>query len=251
MRPPTALAVLIFFSMSTSGIVAQSTPSSASAGSMIRISSPFASGSRVHREPPSHLVVDNETLRETIAFAYGLPAASVFGGPAWVGSTRYDLVVETPVQTAAIEPLLPSLQAFLADRFKLQTHREQKLMPVYNLSVGDGELKIKPSAEDRTQQRFALFVQGPPTARAVPGRNATMAEMANLMQHAIMNRPVIDKTGLTGRYNFDLEWASRQAPPGSGPDIFQAVQQLGLKLEPAQGVVDTVAVDYVEQPAAD
>ena len=80
MRPPTALAVLIFFSMSTSGIVAQSTPSSASAGSMIRISSPFASGSRVHREPPSHLVVDNETLRETIAFAYGLPAASVFGG---------------------------------------------------------------------------------------------------------------------------------------------------------------------------
>jgi uncharacterized protein (TIGR03435 family) len=128
MRPPTAIAVLVFFSMygfSTYGIVAQSTPSTASAGSMIRIGSPYASGSPIHREPPNHFAVDNQTLRETIALAYGLPPASVFGGPAWVASSRYDMVLETPVQTAAIESLLPTVQAFLADRFKLHVHREQ------------------------------------------------------------------------------------------------------------------------------
>jgi uncharacterized protein (TIGR03435 family) len=121
------------------------------------------------------------------------------------------------------------------------------MMPVYYLARS-GELRIKPSAE--AQNQHALLIQGPPSARAVPGRNATMAELAGLLQRAILNRPVIDRTGLTGRYNFDLEWADRRLSSATDPDIFGAVRQLGLKLEPAQDIVDTIVIDYSEQPTA-
>jgi len=83
-----------------------------------------------------------------------------------------------------------------------------------------GELRIKPSAE--AQNQHALFIQGPPSARAVPGRNA----------------------------NFDLEWAYRRLSSATDPDILGAVRQLGLKLEPAQDIVDTIVVNYSEQPTA-
>jgi uncharacterized protein (TIGR03435 family) len=246
MRLPAAIAAFIF--LSAYGILAQSTATpSASVSSTITISSPYASGSRVYPAPPNHLVLDNKTLRQTIAFAYGLTPECIVGGAVWVDSSKYDMVLDAPVQTAAIERLLPTLQAFLRDRFKLQIHREQRLLPVYYLARS-GELRIKPSAE--AQNQHALFIQGPPSARAVPGRNATMAELAGLLQRAILNRPVIDRTGLTGRYNFDLEWADRRLSSATDPDIFGAVQQLGLKLEPAQDIVNTIVVDYSEQPTA-
>jgi uncharacterized protein (TIGR03435 family) len=75
-----------------------------------------------------------------------------------------------------------------------------------------------------------------------------MAEFAALMQRIAVNRTVIDKTGLSGKYNFDLEWTPGKETPDSKPDIFTAIQHLGLELLPAEALVETIVVDYVERP---
>jgi uncharacterized protein (TIGR03435 family) len=75
-----------------------------------------------------------------------------------------------------------------------------------------------------------------------------MAQVAGLLQRVVVRMPVIDKTGLSARYNFDLQWSPRAA--GDKPDILAAIQQLGLALVPAQGLVDTIVIDYADQPSA-
>jgi len=97
---------------------------------------------------------------------------------------------------------------------------------------------------------------------AKPARNTTMSDFASLLQRALLNRPVVDKTGLTGRYDFDLEWTPDETQldgevPVAGsdapsPPFFTAIeQQLGLHIEAARGVVQAVVVDKVERPTPD
>jgi uncharacterized protein (TIGR03435 family) len=142
---------------------------------------------------------------------------------------------------------IPMFQTLLADRFKLQFHREQKLLAVYNLVVEPNTLKITESTAGPAALP-SLFIQDspPPRTSTLPARNASIAQFASLIERVVADRPVIDKTGLFGRYNFDLQW-SPDAPSGK-PDIFTALQQLGLALVPAETLVDTVVVDYAEQP---
>ncbi len=193
-----------------------------------------------------HLVVDNHTVKECIGFAYNLSPQLVSGGPAWIGSERYDMVAELASDGS---PSL-TLQALLADRFKLQFHRQQTYSPAYNLVVGQSGPKIKQSTAGPVGPP-SLFVNlsPPPSVATLPARNATMAEFAALMQRVVVNKPVIDKTGLSGRYNFDLEWTPGKATPDSKPDIFTAVQQLGLDLVPSEALLDTIVVDYLERPS--
>jgi len=100
-----------------------------------------------------------------------------------------------------------------------------------------------------------------PLRVVLPGRNATMESFVSLLQRAILDRPVVDKTGLTGRYDFDLEWAPDETqfggdlPPASAaatsPPLFEAIQQqLGLRLEATRGPVAALVVDTVERPSA-
>ncbi len=190
-------------------------------------------------------MVNNHTLKECIGYAFNLSPQLVLGGPAWISFERYDMVAEIPADGNSIL----TLQALLADRFKLQFHRQQNYSPVYNLVVGQSELKIKQSAAGPAG-RPSLFVNisPPPSLATLPARNATMAEFAALMQRMAVNRPVIDKTGLSGRYNFDLEWTPGKPTPDSKPDLFTAIQQLGLELVPAEALLDTIVVDYLERP---
>ncbi len=187
-----------------------------------------------------HLVVDNHTLKECIGFVYKLSPRLVSGGPAWIGSERYDMVAEIPSDGS----LSLTLQALLADSFKLQFHRQQSYSPVYDLIIGQSDLRIKQSTLGATGPHAAYVnISPPPSVATLPARNATMAEFAGLLQRMVVNRPVIDKTGLPGRYNFDLEWTPGKATPDSKPDIFTAVQQLGLELVPAEALLDTIVVD--------
>jgi uncharacterized protein (TIGR03435 family) len=234
-------AIAAFLCVSANGILAQSTSPS---DPTIKLSGPYASGV-TFRSVNHHLVVDNHTLKECIGFAYNLSPRLVSGGPAWIGSERYDMVAEIPSDGS----LSLTLQALLADRFKLQFHRQQSYSPVYNLIIGQSDLKIKQSTLGATGPHAAYVnISPPPSVATLPARNATMAEFAGLLQRMVVNRPVIDKTGLSGRYNFDLEWTPGKATPDSKPDIFTAVQQLGLELVPAEALLDTIVVDYVERP---
>jgi bla regulator protein blaR1 len=166
------------------------------------------------------------------------------------------------------------LQALLLVRFKLTVHRESKQVPVYELVVVKTGPRLK---EDDSNPAGAKGADGKPLAGSylrmlgmgkVAAHEFTMEQLANfLMQPPIgLGRPVMDKTGLAGRYNFTLEWtpdpafspASAPGPVGglppntSGPSIFTALEeQLGLRLRPATGTIAVIAIDHVTPPQHD
>jgi uncharacterized protein (TIGR03435 family) len=236
-RPFVAAAL---FGFSAYGILAQSTPS---ASPTIKLSSPYARGA-TFRAAQHHLVVDNHTLKECIGFAYDLSPQLVSGGPPWIASERYDMVVE---MVSDERPAL-TLQGLLADSFKLQFHRQQAYSPVYNLVVAQSGLKMTPLPAGPGLPSLFVNISPPPSVANLPARNATMAVFAALLQRAAVNRPVMDKTGLSGKYNFDLQWTPGKPTPDSKPEIFTAIQQLGLELVPADALVDTIVVDYLQRP---
>ena len=153
------------------------------------------------------------------------------------------------------------LRSLLSDRFKLTFHREQREFSIYALEVAKNGPKLKETralADEPT-------VMGPgvvyPQRVVLPARNASLAELASLLQRAILDRPVVDRTALSGRYDFDLEWAPDESqfggavPSASAPapalPLFQAVeQQLGLRLHATRGPVAAHVIDQAQSPSA-
>ncbi len=173
--------------------------------------------------------------------AYDLSFVQITG-PAWLNQDRFDLAATAPQGVPDTE-MKSMLQALLKDRFGLAAHIETKEMPVYNLVVAKEGLKIKP-----------LDPNGPPPSQPtrLPGATSafggilTMAELTIYL--ASSGRPVIDKTGLEGRYFCFVQYGELGANPDQAPDIFGAVQQqLGLKLEPSKGMVEMLVVDHIER----
>jgi uncharacterized protein (TIGR03435 family) len=174
----------------------------------------------------------------------------------------------------------PMLQALLEDRFRLRVHRETREVPVYALTVAKSGPKIR-AVPDGSCARpdFSIFPLPPPPAdkqycksRGVGGRkgpNTTLDEDERSIDYfckllgLVLDRPIIDNTGLPGKYNFHLEFAIDQSTPhvpealgDAGPDvhpapsIFTVVQeQLGLKLEPVKGPREFLVIDHIERPA--
>lgn len=199
----------------------------------------------------------NQTLKQCIAQAYGLPPALISGGPAWVDSDRYEIVAIEPGDTrpSAAENML-RFQNLMADRFKLRFHRERKQMAVYNLIVGKSGPKMTESTLPPEKGNL-LIGFSPRGGPLLPARATTMGRFASALQD-LLDRPVIDKTGLAKRYDFDLEFSPEGtllAPPGrvpdpsiASPDIFTAIQNIGLKLESANGEVEVIVIDHAEKP---
>jgi uncharacterized protein (TIGR03435 family) len=198
----------------------------------------------------------NQTLKQCIAAAYSLPAALISGGPAWVDSDRYEIVAIEPGESrpSAAENMV-RFQNLLADRFKLRFHRERKQIAVYNLIVGKSGPKM-PESTLAPEKSNLLIGPSPKGGPMLPARAATMPRFASALQD-ILDRPVIDKTGLTKRYDFDLEFSPEGtllAPPagvpvaGDSSDIFTAIQRIGLKLERGTGEVEVIIIDHAEKP---
>jgi bla regulator protein blaR1 len=146
------------------------------------------------------------------------------------------------------------LQAVLADRFHLKVHRETRDLPVYALVVGKNGPKLKESAPDT---KFAAGLEMRPSAR-MTNTKTPMARLAEFLSIQA-DRPVVDRTGLTGVYDFTLEWNltdGQQSAVGapkdadsSGPSLFTAVQeQLGLKLETAKAPIEILVIDHAQKP---
>jgi len=190
------------------------------------------------------------TLRQLVATAYGITEPRVIG-PSWLEKDRFDIAGKSP-QGVPDSELKPMLQALLKDRFQLVAHVETREMPVYYLMVAKGGVKMavypaagggpKNPANDPNMRGF-------PMTRGT----ATTAQLADTMAF-LVNRPVIDKTGLTERYNYFLSFAPLSPQTGDGvpqfgpPDIFTAVQkQMGLKFEPGKDQVEVVVVNHMEQ----
>lgn len=200
------------------------------------------------------------TVKLLIAAAYDLTPQAISGGPEWIGADHYDITALTPGTTRpSRDRQMAMLRTLLADRFKLNFHREEKEFSIYNLTIDKSGPKLKPSiaAPDEPAQLVSTVY---PERVTLPARNATMREFASLLQRAALDRPVVDKTGLTGKYDFDLTWSPDEtqfggelpvAPPdAAAPPFFIALQkQLGLKLEPAKGPVQTIVIDSVSRPS--
>jgi len=206
----------------------------------------------------------NVTVNWMIKLAYNLHARQIVGGPAWLDSAKYDTVgrPDTPGQPSRDQMKL-MIQKLLVDRFQLRFHIEKRELPVYAMVAPKTGTKLTPSAGDPNAFPGIGFNQGPGVLSLV-GRNTTLDGVANGLQSNVLDRPVVNQTGLTGRYDFLLRFtpdASQIAnfgglPPGNAadsdapPDIFSAFQQqLGLKLEPTKAFVDVMVIERIERPS--
>lgn len=201
------------------------------------------------------------TLKLLIAAAYDLNPRTISGGPSWVESDHYDIVAVTPDEVRPThDEQMTMLRSLLNDRFKLTFHREPKVFSIYELEISKSGSKLKETAVPNDPPTVGPGVVYPQRI-VLPGRNATTGDLASLLQRAILDRPVVDKTGLTARYDFDLEWAPNETEfggdvPTASADapavpLFSAIQQqLGLRLVATRGPVDTLIVDNAERPSA-
>ncbi len=192
----------------------------------------------------------NVSMRRLLRSAYGLSDLQITG-PDWLDSDRYDLVAKSPQGMPDTE-LMPMLQALLKERFHLAVHREMKEMPVFEMVIAKGGLKIWLFDPARPVPKPPLPAN---VTSAMTASNGvfTMPQLATHLTGAA-GRPVLDKTGLEGRYCFFLFWTqlsadAADAAGGSGPpDFFAAVeQQLGLRLEPKKESVEILVVDRVDR----
>jgi bla regulator protein blaR1 len=235
---------------------------------------------------PGKFTTRGQTVKEVIEFAYDIKSDNqLSGGPSWINSEKYDIEAKEEASVAEKLQKLPfeehakqvrlMVQALLADRFKLKVSHEMKDLPVYALVVAKGGSKLKPTevsppAADGTSEPKKQFrgvrMMGPGELSAT---NIDLSFLADILSgQPELGRLVVDQTGLMGNYDWTLKWTPEQsasmfksadgshaaadAPPpdSSGPSIFTALQeQLGLKLEPRKGPVETLVIDSVEKPS--
>ena len=214
---------------------------------------------------------NNTTVRDLIRRAYDIPPERVIGGPDWLDPELFDFTGKGEAEAPPARRML-MLRAFLADRLKLVVRTESSEMPVFALVVARSDRRlgpqIRPSSVDCAAVRASRGGATPPPTPAgqrpvcgavsrpgfIIAGGVTMTEVvANIGRLA--GRPVIDRTGLQGGYDFDLKWVpddvSRAAPrPIDGPPFAVALEeQLGLRLEATRAPLDVVIVESVERPS--
>jgi len=206
------------------------------------------------------LKIFNSTLSELIAYSYGLHTSQIVGAPAWVATDKYDITGQPDAEgRPSYKHRSSMIQKLLAERFKLSFHRDKKEQSVYVLSVAKGGPKLAKSAGDpngptvlRFQGPSALFVQ-----------DANMGHLIRLLQGTVLDRPVLDQTGLEGKYDYTLNWTpddsqfhgwgAKFSHPTGGqnapPPLSAAIQeQLGLKLDLETVPADVLIIDHIEKP---
>jgi uncharacterized protein (TIGR03435 family) len=201
----------------------------------------------------------NVSLSAMICWAYGIHPKQILGAPAWIENDKFDIAAEPDGDGQPSGPQWNvMLQKLLADRFQLAFHRDKRELSVYAITAPNTANRLTPSTGNPNGLP-GLFFRG---LGNLPARNATMTEFAQLLQSAVLDRPVIDRTGLKGRFDFTLDWAPdefqfaslgarpAEASNDARPDLFTAFQrQLGLKLESTKATVETFIVDHTEKPS--
>jgi bla regulator protein blaR1 len=237
------------------------------------------------RSEPGRLSLDGISVKYLLAEAYRVQDFQLSGGPAWIGTDRYSIEAKAANPETSYDQMRLMLQLLLEERFKLKFHREERGMPVYSLVIAKDGHKLKKA--DIAEGGVSLTSSGSGPGNMVitdssgktinvkrppAGKNmqhmafyggTRMQDLANALSRILLPRRVIDKTGLTDRYEVYLEWgadagqanlsaASTSAPTAefTGPSIFTAIQeQLGLTLEPDKGSVEFFVIDSAEKPS--
>jgi uncharacterized protein (TIGR03435 family) len=192
---------------------------------------------------------NNESIRDFIRTAYRLQSFQIVNLPGWADDARFDIAskAEGPAKSNDLRVML---QALLAERFKLVTHREAREMPVYNLVLAKSDRK--PGDNLRASKCLPPKCGNTETNNLVLREEGVTLDGFTEWLSSRVTRIVLNKTGLDGPYDIDLAWSNDPAVDPSHPSLFTALQeQLGLKLESTKGSVDVLVIDHVEQPTPD
>ena len=199
--------------------------------------------------------VTNMPLFWVIEFAYDVKQDQLANLPDSIGDARFDITAKILPSGVGPPPLHSDadMQAMiillLQDRFHMKAHIEPRIKPVYDLVVAKGGPKIKLSQDDLHANGWNI--NGADTKKVLTCKDARMSDLADALSDEA-GRKVIDKTGLTGHADITLKWSDEIAMQQGGADvisIFTAVEdQLGLKLQPSKGPVDTLVIDHAEMP---
>jgi uncharacterized protein (TIGR03435 family) len=203
----------------------------------------------------------NTSLGDLISVAYGVHAQQIVGGPAWMQTEKYDVTGQPEAPgVPSQEQLRAMIRGLMADRFKLAFHRETRELSVYAIVVRSGGPKLTKNDSNPNGLPSLLF-RG---LGVLPAMNATMGDLAGVLQTAVLDRPVVDRTGLEGRYDFTLTWTPdetqfaglgvRVPPPSNDPNappgLFTAFQeQLGLRLDSTRAPAEVLVIDRVDRPS--
>lgn len=272
----------------------------------VKLSDPNAPGPLgqipiVRPQGGGRLSATNVSLRLLIRMFYGFQEFQIVGGPAWQASQKFDIVAKGE-DGATMEQLGPMVKALLAERFKLKTHTEMREMPISTLLVARSDGRVGPNLKPTTskctgkeleedqRKRAEAVLKGGPAALAsvipkpgecgiapVGGANGaglsatgqTLVPVVQLLTQAL-NKPVSDKTGLTGLYDYELTFdpevllriasqagvnvppGAANLPPSDSPSLVTAIrEQLGLKIENDKGPVEVLVIDSAEMPTPD
>jgi uncharacterized protein (TIGR03435 family) len=208
------------------------------------------------------IVTFNTPVNFLLTFVYGVHARQIIGLPGWADTDNFNLNGKPAQEGLPNQKQIKiMIQKLLADRFQLKFHREKRELSVWAIQVGKSGVKLTPS-------------QGDP--KGLPGLNfgglgkmnafnATMMDFASLLQTAVLDRPVVDQTGLDGHYDFQLNWTPDETqfsgmgitvpPPSDKPDAppvlgTAMLDQLGLKLTTTKAPVEVIVIDHIEKPSA-
>ncbi len=224
--------------------------------------------------PGGRAEIPGITVKMLIVMAYGVQENAIVGVPKWAENSRFDIVAKAPTN-ADLPMLRLMLQSLLADRFKFAFHNEDKVMSVYVLSTGKRALKLQEASGGRQDCSWRSMEAGGDAGardgvtRRRECKNMTMTELAQQLPGwggIGIDMPVVDQTGLTGKYDFQLVVGlgdifvrmkgvagkdgdgSVEKIADSGPTIFAALEQIGLKLESRKQPTPVMVIDHVESP---
>jgi bla regulator protein blaR1 len=226
----------------------------------IKPSDPLSNNMHMGVGPGGGFEASGVTLRLLIQQAYDVRNFQILGGQGWVDSDKYDIVTKdeakgpseaelgkmTDAQRDGFRlRLLGKLQLLLADRFQLKAHRETKELPVYELTVAKGGSRLQSAADDGGGSNLSSWRTDDGKSQ-ITAKHFPIANLARFLSGQV-GRTVIDKTGLTAKYDFQLTYAPDMGDI-TGPSLFTALQeQLGLKLDSQKGPVEVVVIDSVEK----
>jgi uncharacterized protein (TIGR03435 family) len=229
---------------------------------------------------PENLRAFAVTARDLICYAYDLRCVMVMSGSSdprysyaahppnlvgdtgWIGTDQYDLAAKADPSVLEAWKKLPSgeqqqrlremVRAMLVDRFHLKAHIEKRSLAAFALLVAKGGAKVTPTPptqpKDHDQRPWDLDLG------LIAGHGQTMDSLAQMLwtKREIGSKQIVDRTGLTGKYDFALKWTPEGDPENaSGVSLFTAIQeQLGLKLKPVKAPMDVVIADSIEKPTA-
>jgi len=203
------------------------------------------------------------TMNDLIGFAYSMQPKQLINAPDWFDKDKFDITGQPDAEGIPNpDQMKTMMRKLLVDRFQLTFHKDTRVLSVYEIVVGKDGQKLTPTAVQGNLP--SLFFRGINPADLVV-RNATMVEFAGLMQSAVLDKPVVDHTGITGKFDFELKWTPDQgqfetfggikAPATENadapPDLFTAIQQqIGLKINSTKAPTDVMVIDKVEKPSA-